>query len=300
MTCPVTTLAPGASTTCTSAAYTITQPDVDAAHVANTATASAKTPTGGALTSPPSSTDTPVAQSPGPVGRRSRPRRWTRNGDFKIDLGDTITWSFLVKNTGTVSVTGVAVNDPKAGAVSCPATTLAPGASTTCTAPRPYVITQADVDAGVVSNTATASATTPAGGAGHVAAVLDRHDRRPGERPEPGQVGGGHRRQRRRQDRPRRHDRLVVRGQEHGHDDGEHRCGRRPQGRRGDLSGDDVGAGCVDDVHVRGVHDHAARCRRGACREHGDGVGQAPERRRADLAAVVDRHPGRAEPGPER
>ena len=160
--CPVTTLAPGVSTTCTSAAYTITQPDVDATHVANTATASAKSPSGGALSSPPSSTDTLVAQSPGLTLTKSAATLDT-NGDFKVDLGDTITWSFLVKNTGTTTVNAIAVNDAKAGAVSCPVTTLAPSASTTCTATTPYPITQADVDAGVVSNTATASGTTPGG-----------------------------------------------------------------------------------------------------------------------------------------
>ena len=50
------------------------------------------------------------------------------NADGKTNLGDTITWSFLVKNTGTTTVTGLAVNDATAGAVSCPVTTLAPGA----------------------------------------------------------------------------------------------------------------------------------------------------------------------------
>ncbi len=82
------------------------------------------------------------------------------NTDFKIDLGDTIAWSFLVKNTGTTTITNVAVTDPTAGAVTCPVTTLAPGASTTCTATALHAITQADVDAGVVSNTATAAGKT--------------------------------------------------------------------------------------------------------------------------------------------
>ena len=88
------------------------------------------------------------------------------DGDFKIDLGDRITWSFLVQNTGTTTMSGLVVNDAKAGAVTCPVTTLAPGETTTCTATTPYVITQADVDAGHVANTATATATDP-GGSSH-------------------------------------------------------------------------------------------------------------------------------------
>ena len=35
------------------------------------------------------------------------------NGDGHTDLGDTITWSFLVQDTGTVSVTGVGSSMPR-------------------------------------------------------------------------------------------------------------------------------------------------------------------------------------------
>ena len=48
--------------------------------------------------------------------------------------GDTIAYTFVVTNTGNVTLDSVAVDDPLVGAVSCPVTTLAPGASTTCTA----------------------------------------------------------------------------------------------------------------------------------------------------------------------
>src|SRR6201999_1147106 len=161
ITCPVTTLAPGAQTTCTATtAYTITQTDVDAGVVNNTATALAKHPSNGTVNSTPSSTSTPVNQVSALTLTKSAAVTDV-NGNGKTDLGDKVTWSFLVKNTGTATVTSVGVNDPTAGAVSCPTTTLAPGASTTCTAAS-HTITQADVDAGVVTNTATASGKDPA------------------------------------------------------------------------------------------------------------------------------------------
>src|ERR1019366_8140 len=68
--------------------------------------------------------------------------------------GAVISYSYVVKNTGTVTLAGpVTVSDDKA-TVSCPTGGLAPGASLTCTAS--YTTTQADVDGGSVVNTATA------------------------------------------------------------------------------------------------------------------------------------------------
>jgi uncharacterized repeat protein (TIGR01451 family) len=162
ITCPVTSLARGATTTCISAAYTITQPDVDAGVVSNTATASALDPKANPVVSAPSSTDTAVAQAPAVTVTKSATVN-DLNGDGQTDLADTISWSFLVKNVGTTTIHAVVVNDPKAGPVSCPVSTLAPDGSTTCVATPAYSISQADVDAGDVSNTATVAATDPTG-----------------------------------------------------------------------------------------------------------------------------------------
>jgi uncharacterized repeat protein (TIGR01451 family) len=153
VTCPAGSLAPGASTTCT-AMYTLTQADVDSGHVANTATASGTPPTGSPTTGT-DTTDTPIPSAPALTLVKSA---GTPSGHT---AGSTIAYSFLVTNTGNVTLTSVGVSDPKAGAVSCPVTTLAPGGSTTCTAR--YTLTQVDVDAGKVINTATASGTPPTG-----------------------------------------------------------------------------------------------------------------------------------------
>jgi uncharacterized repeat protein (TIGR01451 family)/LPXTG-motif cell wall-anchored protein len=81
--------------------------------------------------------------------------------------GQSIDYSFLVTNTGNVTLTDVAVDDQLAAPagpaleVTCPASVLAPSADMTCTAT--YTVTQADVDHGQVGNTATATGETPSG-----------------------------------------------------------------------------------------------------------------------------------------
>ncbi|MCW2812727.1 MAG: Cna domain protein, partial [Nocardioides sp.] len=76
------------------------------------------------------------------------------------DAGDRITYGFRVTNTGNVPLNPVTVADPKVGPVTCPTGSLAVGATVTCT-PVVYTLTQADVTAGAVDNTATATGTAP-------------------------------------------------------------------------------------------------------------------------------------------
>ena len=42
-------------------------------------------------------------------------------------------YNYLVTNTGTTTLTGIGVSDNLVPSVSCPDSTLAPGASETCT-----------------------------------------------------------------------------------------------------------------------------------------------------------------------
>ncbi len=72
-------------------------------------------------------------------------------------LGETITYTYTIVNSGNVTLDGpFTVNDSRLGTISlCGSGPILPGASTSCTAP--YLITQADLDAGSVVNTATAS-----------------------------------------------------------------------------------------------------------------------------------------------
>ena len=71
-----------------------------------------------------------------------------------LTVGDDIHYEFLVRNTGKVAITGLAVDDPKVGPVTCEVAALDPEEETVCTST--YTVTAADVAEGHVANTATA------------------------------------------------------------------------------------------------------------------------------------------------
>jgi uncharacterized repeat protein (TIGR01451 family) len=155
VTCPVTRLDPGVATTCTKT-YALKQVDVDAGVIKNTATAAGMPPTGAAI-SATSSVSTTITRSPSIALDKQAGILAGTSANSRLP------YTFIVTNTGNVTLTAVGVNDPKAGTVDCPATTLAPGGRTTCTAT--YRLSQADVDAGHVANTASVSANAPSGDA---------------------------------------------------------------------------------------------------------------------------------------
>ena len=154
VTCPTTTLAPAADETCT-ASYTTTQADVDAGGITNTGIAMGTPEVGPTVTS--TSTLTVAATQTPSIGI-------VKSADVASFSapGVPITYSYVVTNTGNLTLTSVGVSDPMAGLspVSCPDASLAPGADETCTAT--YTTTQGDVDAGGITNTGTATGTPPA------------------------------------------------------------------------------------------------------------------------------------------
>ena len=171
VTCPTPAapgLAPGSSeTSAADNTYTVTQADVDAGSVVDTATATGTDTQGN--TSPPSepSTVTVPAEAPAPAVSLIKTGRVTPSIDQDTaKVGDTVAYSYAVKNTGNVTLASVAVDDPALGRVACPtpaAPGLLPGSSETCSADSTYTVTQADVDAGSVVDTATATGTDTQG-----------------------------------------------------------------------------------------------------------------------------------------
>ncbi|MFF5945686.1 hypothetical protein ACFY7X_34060, partial [Streptomyces althioticus] len=180
VTCGTTTLAPGASTTC-HGSYTITQADIDACRnsgdttqcvVVNVARASATDPQGREVVS-----ELAVASVTVPLGesRITLRKRVVSPGPFEV--GSRVEYAYTVTNTGSTTLRDVRVNDDLVTGVTCDATTLAPGASTTCHGT--FTVTQADLDRCadggkggkdgyggkecVITNTARATGTDPDG-----------------------------------------------------------------------------------------------------------------------------------------
>ncbi len=159
--CPATTLAPGASTTCTGS-HTITQAEVDAGTVNNTATATGSLPGGGTTVSPPDSTTTTIVQTP-LIAATKTATLTTDNGVIGMaDDGDVITYAVTVRNTGNVTLNTLVVSDSFEGGapttLNCAPTTLAPGATATC-ASYTHTVTAAEAAAGgTLDNVVTATA----------------------------------------------------------------------------------------------------------------------------------------------
>ncbi|MFE7487804.1 hypothetical protein [Kitasatospora sp. NPDC057541] len=154
VTCSATTLAAGQSTTC-SGSYVVTSADAVAGHVLNVATANGFNPQGEPVASPPAQENVPVASA----ASLSLTKKAGTAGP--VNVGDTVTYTYTVTNTGTAAVHDLTVTDDRVSPVTCSATTLAAGQGTTCSGS--YVVTSADAAAGHVTNVATANGLNPQG-----------------------------------------------------------------------------------------------------------------------------------------
>ena len=79
------------------------------------------------------------------------------DGSGDVTLGDVLTYLATATNSGNLPLTGVTVSDVLVGGQAASCATLELGES--CAWTGSYTVTQADVEAGQVTNTATASAT---------------------------------------------------------------------------------------------------------------------------------------------
>lgn len=148
--CSLGTLSAGAVVTATYSVTVNDPPSGDSALI-NTATASSD---GGTPVS--AEVRVPISVSPQFTFQKSAaPQEITAAGQI-------ITYSFAVTNSGNVTLNNITVNESAfsgtgtLSAITCPTTTLAPEDSTVCTAT--YTATQEDINAGVITNTATAQA----------------------------------------------------------------------------------------------------------------------------------------------
>jgi uncharacterized repeat protein (TIGR01451 family) len=139
------TLDPGAVETFT-ATYVITQADLDNGSVTNTVTAEGEDTNGDPVTDSDNETVTAVQDAEITVTKSADPITYSF-------VGEVITYTITVENTGNVNVSDIDVVDDLTGD-SWNIITLDPGAAETFTAT--YVITQADLDNGSVTNTVTA------------------------------------------------------------------------------------------------------------------------------------------------
>lgn len=158
---PIAQLNPGQVVLVT-AVHTLTQADVDAGKVINQASLTGTDPNGNTVTK---KTDDPSTVTPDDptVTQIVSPGAITlvKTGVLSGD-GNTITYSFTVKNTGIVTLSNVTISDTKiTGAIAVNPATLAPGQVGTATAV--YTITAIEKAAEQVSNTAIVTGTSPNG-----------------------------------------------------------------------------------------------------------------------------------------
>ncbi|WP_418152373.1 hypothetical protein AB8615_10925 [Litorimonas sp. RW-G-Af-16] len=157
------TLAPNGGSQTFQATYIVTQADIDSGGAINNTATFNGTPKRGALpVVTATETITPIAAAPASTLTK------TASQDTNAALGDMITYTYVVRNTGNVSLNNIMIADNHGGTGALSAITpanvssLAPNTDATFTAT--YTITQADIDAGTdIANTATANA-TPASG----------------------------------------------------------------------------------------------------------------------------------------
>src|SRR5690606_4663679 len=81
------------------------------------------------------------------------------DSDGRVSANDRMDYTFVVTNTGNVTVSSVVVSDDKVVSITGGPTTLKPGESETFIGS--YIITQDDIDAGVLTNTATVEGKDP-------------------------------------------------------------------------------------------------------------------------------------------
>lgn len=157
ITCPAGEVPVGGLLTCTGP-YALTQADIDSGSAEVSVQATAQSAAGEATSAIVPLTTILVQDAALTLAHTATPASITA-------VGQTVSFSYLVSNTGNVTLTDLMIAETAfsgSGApptISCPSPELAPGETTTCTAS--YVVAAGDASSSVLSSTATARATAP-------------------------------------------------------------------------------------------------------------------------------------------
>ncbi|OOV20999.1 hypothetical protein BXU11_17115, partial [Flavobacterium sp. LM5] len=176
---PIATLAVGATDATTfSGSHIITQEDINTGYVYNLATVTGKDPENKSVTDTssdptpctscpvnPECTDctiTPLTQTPS-INITKEGTYVDANNDGITNVGDLVSYNFVIKNTGNTTLTNITVTDNNATISGGPIATLAVGATDATTFSGSHIITQEDINTGYVYNLATATGKDPKG-----------------------------------------------------------------------------------------------------------------------------------------
>lgn len=127
VTCPQTTLSKGESMTCTGRGEAV------ACQYANLGKVTARTADGGQISAEDPSHYFGVSDASIDLEKLTNGEDADTEPGPKIEPGSEVIWTYLVENTGEVTLSEIQVEDDKEGAVSCPKRSLRPGESMTCT-----------------------------------------------------------------------------------------------------------------------------------------------------------------------
>ena len=147
------------SFSCTRTYGPVSQGDIDAGQVDNTASASFEV--GGLTVTSPSSSATVLANIV-PELTLVKTALAVDGGTQFDTLNEEIEYTFAVTNDGTQTLASVVVTDPLIPTLSCTITNLTPGATDNSCTGR-YAVTQDDLDSGSIYNEAEALGTSPTG-----------------------------------------------------------------------------------------------------------------------------------------
>ncbi|WP_442267608.1 DUF7507 domain-containing protein [Tenacibaculum sp. ZS6-P6] len=166
------------------ASYTLLQSDVDSGSVVNTATVSGSSPSGTGVSDDSDDPNNPTntdansdgePDDPTVVGLPESPSIGItkvgvlNDGGDGLQAGDSIDYTFVVSNTGNVTLSSVVLNDPLLGGVVSGPVSGDTNSNNllevdeTWTYTASYTLLQSDVDSGSVVNTATVSGSSPSG-----------------------------------------------------------------------------------------------------------------------------------------